>query len=106
MTSPVRFLTFLQVGESGLPLGPTLVVVPSSAMYQWADEIVRSTKKDTLQVIVYHGKRGYSVEDIAKCDVVITTYPILEYEYRKQVGPPRLPNCEFQRRYLSSASFE
>ena len=112
--------------------GPTLVVAPSSAMWQWHDEIVRSTTAGALKIAMYYGqnrnriilgggrgkkqsrsngvagggkaaaavatnsssssssssssgtKNGLSETFADDVDVVITTYPVLEYEYRKE----------------------
>merc|ERR1740133_878500 len=45
--------------------GPTLVVCPVSAMMQWSDEI-----------------KMHTAEGLASCDVVLTTYAVVEVEYR------------------------
>jgi SNF2 family DNA or RNA helicase len=64
----------------GLPraplAGPTLVVAPSSAMWQWHDEVLRSVAPGALKVAMYYGA-GRSQLDLTTCDVVITTYPVL-----------------------------
>jgi SNF2 family DNA or RNA helicase len=68
--------------------GPTLVVAPSSAMWQWYDEMIKSTKPNTLKVFMYHGSGRKQKESLTSLigfqdyDVVVTTYPIIEYEYR------------------------
>ena len=69
--------------------GPTLVVVPSSALYQWADEIARCCP--SLEVLVYYGAARARLErarlgaaaELARFDVVLTSYPTLEHEYRR-----------------------
>merc|ERR1712032_1731257 len=62
---------------------PTLVVAPTSAVSQRADEISRYTKEGTLSVMTYYQNRqSVSLEDLLAHDIVLTTYPILEYEYR------------------------
>ena len=73
-------------------VAPTLIVCPSSAMLQWADEINRSTAAGTLSVLVVYGKRDkLTKEEIMRHDVVLTSYPIIEYEYRKLVSKgPRI----------------
>jgi len=67
--------------------GPTLVVAPSSAMLQWVDEVQNVTLDGTLNVLVYYGaKRGtLTPDELMKTDIVLTSYPILEYEYRQCV---------------------
>ena len=81
------------------------VVVPSSALWQWKDEIERfwkpavDDKGRTLRapkVYTYYDKRHKAAPaDLAAADVVLTTYPILEYEYRSVVGRSRVacPHC-------------
>jgi DNA repair protein RAD16 len=67
-----------------LPRGATLIIVPTIAIRQWQAEILRFTKSKSLVVRIYHGSdRECSVEDFAKADVVITSYKIVEIEYRK-----------------------
>ena len=77
--------------------GTTLVVVPSSAMWQWKDEIERywvaATRAEdgaalaAPRVLLYYEKRAkVTPEVLGTYDVVLTTYPILEYEYRAMVG--------------------
>ncbi|CAK9008055.1 ATP-dependent helicase rhp16 (DNA repair protein rhp16) (RAD16 homolog) [Durusdinium trenchii] len=70
---------------AGKSSGPTLVVAPSSAMLQWFDEVTNVTVADTLKVLVYHGNKRDSLTpgDILEHDIVLTSYPILEYEYRR-----------------------
>ena len=42
----------------------------------------------SIQVIVYHGpKRNLKAADLRAADVVITTYSVLESDYRKNVLP-------------------
>ncbi|GBG24158.1 DNA repair protein RAD16 [Hondaea fermentalgiana] len=82
--------------------GPTLVIAPSSAMLQWKDEIENVTRENTLSVLVYYGAaRGtLTPADLRKHDVILTSYPILEYEYRKCVDRCKV-ECKYcQRRFL------
>ncbi|KAH8739192.1 Swi2/Snf2 ATpase [Cryptosporidium ryanae] len=71
--------------------GKNLVIAPVAAVLQWKQEIERFTKPGSLKVHVYHGSnrnksknnnQEYGV-DIDQADVVITTYPTLEAEYRR-----------------------
>ncbi|CAI8616134.1 unnamed protein product [Vicia faba] len=74
----------------------TLVICPVVAATQWVSEIDRFTLKGSTKVLVYHGaKRGKSAEQFSEYDFVITTYSIVESEYRKNVMPPKkkCPYC-------------
>lgn len=67
-----------------MPRAGTLIVVPTVAIRQWQLEIARFTAEKSLSVMVYHGHdRNTSIKDIASYDVIITSYKILEIEYRK-----------------------
>jgi len=82
--------------------GPTLVVTPSSAMLQWKDEVENVTQDNTLSVLVYYGSnRGaLTPEDLRKHDIVLTSYPILEYEYRRCVDRCKV-ECKYcHKRFL------
>ena len=62
----------------------TLVVVPTIALRQWQMEISRFTAEGALTVKIYHGTtRSSSVKELQAADVVLTTYAIMEAEYRK-----------------------
>ncbi|KAK6588948.1 Swi2 Snf2 ATpase [Cryptosporidium xiaoi] len=71
--------------------GKNLVIAPVAAVLQWKQEIERFTKPGSLKVHVYHGSNRNKLKnnnqeygvDIDQADVVITTYPTLEAEYRK-----------------------
>mmetsp|Transcript_20428 Transcript_20428/g.37974 ORF Transcript_20428/g.37974 Transcript_20428/m.37974 type:complete len:1566 (+) Transcript_20428:272-4969(+) len=81
---------------AGKQKGPTLIVAPSSAMMQWYDEIVNSTAEGTLNVLVYHGNKREEItpKELIAHDVVLTSYPILEYEYRRSVNFVKVA-CEY-----------
>ncbi|XP_073226604.1 ATP-dependent helicase rhp16 [Cicer arietinum] len=84
----------------------TLVICPVVAVTQWVSEIDRFTLKGSTKVLVYHGaKRGKRAEHFSEYDFVITTYSIVESEYRKYVMPPKekCPYCGklFYQRKLS-----
>ncbi|WOG82816.1 hypothetical protein DCAR_0101984 [Daucus carota subsp. sativus] len=69
----------------GLPKAKaTLVICPVIAVTQWANEISRVTVTGSQKVIVYHGsKRGKSLHEFLDHDFVITTYSVVQAEYRK-----------------------
>ena len=77
--------------SSGLPeLKATLVICPSVAVIQWVNEIDRSTLKGSNKVLVYHGaKRGRTLHEFSNYDFVITTYSIVQAEFRKHVMPSK-----------------
>ncbi|KAJ1604839.1 Swi2/Snf2 ATPase and Rad16-like protein [Cryptosporidium canis] len=95
--------------EKGEVVGKNLVVAPVAAVLQWKQEIERFTKPGSLRVHVYHGskrnksrvggkgaKDEYGGVDIDQADVVITTYPTLEAEYRKIASEfkSKCPYCD------------
>ena len=71
----------------------TLIVVPTSALVQWEDEIKLCTKENALKVFVYYNdrKRKTIVEEMRAADVVLTTFPVLEAEYRKCEMQSKVP---------------
>uniref|UniRef100_A0A7S0BQX2 Uncharacterized protein n=1 Tax=Rhodosorus marinus TaxID=101924 RepID=A0A7S0BQX2_9RHOD len=65
----------------------TLVVCPLVALNQWDSEIKKFTEKGSLSVLLYHGpKRPADPAVLAEYDVVLTTYSIVESEYRAKMG--------------------
>ncbi|XP_021893748.1 DNA repair protein RAD16-like [Carica papaya] len=89
-----------------LELQGTLVICPVVAVTQWVSEIERFTSRGSTKVLVYHGaNRGKSSRQFTDYDFVITTYSIVENEYRKYMMPPkdRCPYCgnQYQRKRLS-----
>ncbi|KAA0034825.1 hypothetical protein IC582_025632 [Cucumis melo] len=74
----------------------TLVICPVVAVSQWVSEIDRFTSEGSYKVLVYHGpKRVRSLEILSEYDFVITTYSVVEADYRKYLMPPkdRCPYC-------------
>jgi SNF2 family DNA or RNA helicase len=70
----------------GRPAAGTLIVCPTSLMRQWADELRKKvTLEAHLSVLVYHGcSRTKDPHELAKYDVVITTYSLVSVEVPKQ----------------------
>ncbi|XP_058082648.1 helicase-like transcription factor CHR28 [Magnolia sinica] len=70
----------------GRPAAGTLVVCPTSVLRQWAEELHNKvTSKANLSVLVYHGgNRTKDPNELAKHDVVLTTYSIVSMEVPKQ----------------------
>eukprot|EP00850_Spirogloea_muscicola_P001122 SM000004S14992 [mRNA] locus=s4:637588:643739:- [translate_table: standard] len=78
----------------------TLVVCPLVAVIQWRQEVARFTSPGSMRVLVYHGpKRAISAEELAAYDVVLTTYAIVEAEYRRHVKPDKEACRWCARRY-------
>lgn len=76
----------------------TLVVCPLIALSQWKAEIEKFSTPECLSVGVYHGPNRASemtAELIQKYDIVLTTYQVLEQDFRKMVSPNKVacPNC-------------
>lgn len=76
--------------------GGTLVICPVIALLQWKSEIEKFA--DGLTVCVYHGPNRASEcppELLRKYDVVLTTYQVIESDFRKMVSPNKVacPNC-------------
>jgi ribosomal protein S27AE len=76
----------------------TLVVVPVIALYQWEEEIGKFTEENSLSVCVYHGsdrQAKFPREILCKYDIILTTYQVLEADFRKMVSPNKVtcPNC-------------
>lgn len=59
----------------------TLVVAPTSVIYNWEREILRF--RPSLKVCVYHGLKRSFIEE---ADVVLTTYALLRQDEEKFVG--------------------
>ncbi|KAG8365487.1 hypothetical protein BUALT_Bualt18G0109900 [Buddleja alternifolia] len=74
------------VQAKGRPSGGTLIVCPTSVLRQWSDELHNKvTSEANLSVLVYHGSnRTKDPLELAKYDVVVTTYAIVSMEVPKQ----------------------
>nr|GLL28836.1 helicase-like transcription factor CHR28 [Ipomoea trifida] len=72
--------------KKGRAAAGTLVVCPTSVLRQWSDELHNKvTSKANLSVLVYHGSnRTKDPLELAKYDVVVTTYAIVSMEVPKQ----------------------
>jgi len=84
--------------------GPTLIVCPTSAMPQWADEICSFTEEGTLSVATYYGDRkSFSSAVLQEYDVVVTTYPVVEREWRT-IAENMKVECKYcGKRYMPRA---
>jgi len=87
----------LRLKDGGSRAG-TLVICPVIALTQWKTEIEKFTESGTLSVCVYHGPDREKTTPRAlmkKYDVVLTTYQVLEADFRKMTSPNKVacPNC-------------
>lgn len=85
----------VQRKASGPPRPPsaTLIVAPTSLLAQWAEELRRSSKKGTLDVLVWHGQNRLDLDSMVDEDdemkgkqpmkVVVTSYGTLASEHAK-----------------------
>lgn len=80
--------------------GGTLVVCPTSVLRQWANELKAKVSSDVgFTFVVYHGpSRMRDPEELAKVDVVLTTYSILSQEVPTQ---PSAEELEEEKRNLA-----
>ncbi|KAK7252182.1 hypothetical protein RIF29_35960 [Crotalaria pallida] len=82
---PVQSMNLLTQAK-GRPSAGTLIVCPTSVLRQWAEELHNKvTSQANLSVLVYHGgNRTKDPYEVAKYDVVLTTYSIVGSEVPKQ----------------------
>jgi DNA repair protein RAD16 len=69
----------------------SLVVAPVAALMQWKHEIEKYTRPDSVSVVVYHGpNRAQRPEQLASADIVLTTFSIVESEFRRFIAPAKV----------------
>ena len=97
----------LRARDGGARAG-TLVICPVIALSQWRSEIKKFTDGEALSVCTYHGpdrEKETPRQLMQKYDVVLTTYQVLEADFRKMTSPNRVacPNCggKFKVRRMS-----
>ena len=62
--------------EQGRLTGPSLIIAPTSVLFNWAKEVEKFTP--SLSYIVIHGsKRQEHFENLDQYDIVITSYPLV-----------------------------
>ncbi|XP_058097809.1 helicase-like transcription factor CHR28 isoform X2 [Magnolia sinica] len=78
--------TTMPAPRKGRPAAGTLVVCPASVLRQWARELDEKVSESSkLSVLIYHGgSRTRDPVELAKYDVVLTTYAIVTNEVPKQ----------------------
>ncbi|KAG9441122.1 hypothetical protein H6P81_016976 [Aristolochia fimbriata] len=84
------FTSVAAAPRKGRPAAGTLVVCPASVLRQWARELDEKVAEgEKLKVVIYHGStRTRDPTELAKYDVVLTTYSIVSNEVPKlpQIG--------------------
>lgn len=81
----------------------TLLVAPVSTASNWEEQIKAHVKSGTLDYYIYHGQnRTQDVEQLAKYQLVITTYSIIATEWSKGKKSP-LEQTNFFRIVLDEA---
>lgn len=85
MGKTIQTICLLLATLNRKPKLPTLIVCPSSALLQWASEIGHFTMDNVLNVLVYYGNRAKSltIPELMRFDVIMTSYNVIEWEYRK-----------------------
>ena len=84
-------------GWSGGKLGglvksnTTLIICPASLLGQWSGEVESKVKSGNLRVLTYHGNnRKISARQLAKYDLVITTYGTVSSEVKGALGKDKV----------------
>eukprot|EP01046_Picozoa_sp_COSAG06_P024748 COSAG06_NODE_2037_length_7766_cov_218.251989_4_plen_1365_part_00 len=87
--------------EDAVAPGPTLVVMPTSALHQWSEEI-SNFAGDNLRVLVYYGKkdRATPTSVLMSYDVILTTYPVAEIEWRLEENKSKV-QCKYCNRFFT-----
>ncbi|KAJ3032043.1 UNVERIFIED_CONTAM: hypothetical protein HDU68_008076 [Siphonaria sp. JEL0065] len=68
------------------PSQGTLIVCPLSTVQNWEEQFGAHVKPNTVKICVYHGpNRLQDPKELAKYDIVITTYNLLSIEYGKDI---------------------
>ncbi|GAB2251206.1 hypothetical protein Droror1_Dr00017456 [Drosera rotundifolia] len=75
-----------QASHRKRPVAGTLVICPATVLRQWARELdEKAGQEGKLSVLIYHGgSRTKDPCELAKYDVVLTTYAIVKNEVQRQ----------------------
>lgn len=77
------------------PPSATLIVAPTSLLNQWADELTRSSKEGTFDILLWHGQNRLQLQSLiddvddkdTRIKIVITSYGVLASEHGKAQSP-------------------
>ncbi|KJA28563.1 hypothetical protein HYPSUDRAFT_33995 [Hypholoma sublateritium FD-334 SS-4] len=73
----------------------TLIVAPTSLLNQWSEELTRSSKEGTFDILLWHGQNRLQLESLIddtegkdrKMKIIITSYGVLASEHAKSHSP-------------------
>lgn len=76
----------------------SLQLLSASFFFNVKSEIEKFSDSSSLSVCIYHGSdrvKEVPREVMGKYDVVLTTYQVIEHDFRKMVSPNKVkcPNC-------------
>ncbi|KAK2196392.1 bifunctional Helicase superfamily 1-2 [Babesia duncani] len=84
--------------------GGTLIICPPVALLQWYNELQNKVTDDFFTIAIYHGQYRNNLANVLhNYDIVLTTYSIVEYEYRKIMNRKKVPCEHCGRMYLPKA---
>ncbi|CAK7340000.1 unnamed protein product [Dovyalis caffra] len=99
----------IEVADSPIETGATLIVCPAPILPQWHSEITRHTHPGSLKTYVYEGVRDTSLSNtsvvdigqLVNADIVLTTYDVLKedlsHDSDRHEGDRHI--LRFQKRY-------
>ena len=95
--------------DSLVPPGcmPTLLIVPSSLLHNWENELSKHVHSSTLSWRIYHGpRRNRIITELLDCNIVLTTYSIVASEW-KHLGSMQTPlfTASWHRIVLDEGTF-
>lgn len=99
----------IEVADTPIATGATLIVCPAPILPQWHSEITRHTRPGSLKTYVYEGVRDTSLSNtfvvdigqLVNADIVLTTYDVLKedlsHDSDRHEGDRHI--LRFQKRY-------
>ncbi|KAJ6855240.1 E3 ubiquitin-protein ligase SHPRH [Populus alba x Populus x berolinensis] len=99
----------IEVADTPIATGATLIVCPAPILPQWHSEITRHTRAGSLKTYVYEGVRDTSLSNtfvvdigqLVNADIVLTTYDVLKedlsHDSDRHEGDRHI--LRFQKRY-------
>ncbi|XP_016658667.1 putative uncharacterized protein DDB_G0282133 isoform X2 [Acyrthosiphon pisum] len=85
-------------GRNDVINGGTLVVCPASLINQWETEVKTKLEPGLLKVVQYYGmNRDFSALELAKNDLVITSYNIVMWDQKKKQNTSPLYRIKWDR---------